>query len=202
MSAITDKTAKLEQELGELHAKYDMLAGFTEMACGHSSDAAYSPDGQGFSIKCHICEKEELRAIVEALSKDNEFAAVQMARAEKAKSKLKEAQEQEPACEVAWRICNSLYEVRTLCYDLPIGSKLYAAPIPTAAVQDVPEGIVGWVIEPPDGHKTMFWQQNEPQAVPEVEAVMNAVREFGGAKTNKEILAMIQAAPVTGKEGT
>ena len=43
-------------------------------------------------------------------------------------AKVEQMERQEPECEVVGQVRNVLYEVRTLKYDLPAGTKLYALP--------------------------------------------------------------------------
>ena len=44
------------------------------------------------------------------------------------RAKIEAMEKQEPECEVVGQVHNVLYEVRTLKYDLPAGTKLYALP--------------------------------------------------------------------------
>lgn len=44
------------------------------------------------------------------------------------RAKIEAMEKQEPECEVVGQVRNVLYEVRTLKYDLPAGTKLYALP--------------------------------------------------------------------------
>ena len=44
------------------------------------------------------------------------------------RAKIAAMEQQEPECEVVGQVHNVLYEVRTLKYDLPAGTKLYALP--------------------------------------------------------------------------
>lgn len=54
-------------------------------------------------------------------------------------AKIEQMERQEPECEVVGQVRNVLYEVRTLKYDLPAGTKLYALPV-TQPAPSVPEG--------------------------------------------------------------
>lgn len=54
------------------------------------------------------------------------------------RAKIEQMERQEPECEVVGQVRNVLYEVRTLKYDLPAGTKLYALPV-TQPAPSMPE---------------------------------------------------------------
>ena len=65
-------------------------------------------------------------------------------------AKVEQMERQEPECEVVGQVRNVLYEVRTLKYDLPAGTKLYALPV-TQPAPSVPDAT--W-LPVPDKHPT------------------------------------------------
>lgn len=63
-------------------------------------------------------------------------------------AKVEQMERQEPECEVVGQVRNVLYEVRTLKYDLPAGTKLYALP----GAQPAPSEEARLVSYCPDGN--------------------------------------------------
>ncbi len=60
------------------------------------------------------------------------------------RARIESMERQEPECEVVGQVRNVLYEVRTLKYDLPAGTKLYALP----GAQPAPSVPGGWQLVP------------------------------------------------------
>ena len=65
-------------------------------------------------------------------------------------AKVEQMERQEPECEVVGQVRNVLYEVRTLKYDLPAGTKLYALP----GAQPAPSVPDATWLPVPDKHPT------------------------------------------------
>ena len=110
---------KLETERMRLAACSVAALGYFD-GCAKEYTSASLDDVLNLRKRLEAAEKELVEIRHGAAVANDTIKALQ--------AKVEQMERQEPECEVVGQVRNVLYEVRTLKYDLPAGTKLYALP--------------------------------------------------------------------------
>ena len=124
MQHVTDVTIVPE-------ATAEFIAGLLERIEQLESDLATAEqDSRQKQARIERLEEEESKqaALLDCLNEWKALAKSAEKERDVLRAKIEAMEKQEPECEVVGQVHNVLYEVRTLKYDLPAGTKLYALP--------------------------------------------------------------------------